>query len=161
MAMQTKFRDLVNGATSDIHTSAKHILGFEAVDIEGGVWKYMKGITSCAQGSHVTFDEAGVTALLAANAKGPVAVAGAAIDANTKYGWFQVISGPSSQARIVTATSDNTLGGREGADGDVGDGRAAGDEIYSYFIRGANASGSTALTAVQFYRPFVDDAKGA
>lgn len=148
----------VVGATDAVHDSALNPVGTVAWDTAGNKWRYMKGIGSTVQGSWVTYDEAGVTALLAANAKGPVAVAGAAIVAN-KYGWY-CVEAFSVQAMLAANCADNALIGREGADGVAGDGRAAGDEIYGAITRGST-SGSAALTAVQIFNPFVDDAKGA
>lgn len=148
------------GMTGDIHDEARNPVGMSARDTEGRRWVYLKGVANTVEGSVVTFDEAGVTTLLAANAKGPVAVAGAAIVAS-KYGWYCREAEVGVGVRVVTATADNTLGGRETTDGEIGDGRAAGDEIYNLFIRGANSSGSTALTTCQLFNPFVDDANGA
>lgn len=147
----------VVGDTDAIHDSALNQVGARAFDKDGNEYAYMKGIGSTLAGSWVTFDEAGVTALLAANAKGPVAVAMAAIVA-AKYGWY-LRSGTCS-ALIAANTADNTLIGRETTDGYAGDGRAAGDEIYNAMARGATA-GAAALAVVQIHYPFVDDANGA
>lgn len=146
------------GQITDVHDSALNPVGTVAFDNEGNMYRYMKGVASTVQGSWVTFDEAGATTLLAANAKGPVAVAMAAIVAN-KFGWYCIVS--FTQSAVLAANcADNAALGREGADGVAGDGRAAGDEIYNAISRGATA-GASALTAVQFAHPFVDDANGA
>jgi hypothetical protein len=158
-AMAEYFRDAVVGNTDAVHDSALNPVGLTARDIDGRVWVYMKGVASCVEGSWVTYDEAGVTTLLAANAKGPVAVAGAAIVAN-KYGWFCVSAPCGVSAMLAANCADNVLIGREGADGVAGDGRAAGDEIYNAISRGSTA-GASALTTVQINHPFVDDANGA
>jgi hypothetical protein len=148
----------VVGDTTAIHDSALNPIGTRTFDAAGNEYIYLKGVASAVAGSWVTFDEAGVTTLLAANAKGPVAIAMAAIVAN-KYGWF-CRSALSVLARVAANSADNALVGREGADGDVGDGRAAGDEIYNAITRGSTA-GAAALTAVQIHYPHVDDANGA
>jgi hypothetical protein len=157
--MAEYFRDPVVGSTDEIHDSAKNPVGLTARDTEGRLWVYLKGVASVVEGSWVTYDEAGVTALLAANAKGPVAVAGAAIVAN-KYGWFCVFAPSGVSAMVAANSADNTQIGREGADGVAGDGRAAGDQIYNCWSRGAT-SGAAALTSVQIMFPFVDDAYGS
>jgi len=128
-------------------------------DTEGRLWVYMLGVASTVQGSWVTYDEALATALLAANAKGPVAVAGAAIVA-AKYGWYCVFAPKGVSAMVAANTADNGNLGREGADGEAGDGRVAGDEIYNARARAATA-GAAALTTCQIMFPFVDDANGA
>jgi hypothetical protein len=148
----------VVGQLTDVHDSAKNPVGTVAFDNEGNVYRYMKGVGSTVTGSWVTYDEAGATALLAANAKGPVAVAMAAIVANC-YGWYCVVS-QTQTAMLAANCADNALIGRETSDGVAGDGRAAGDEIYNAISRGSTG-GAAALTAVQFAYPFVDDSKGA
>lgn len=147
----------VAGDTDAIHDSALNPVGSRAADKDGNEYVYMKGVASTLAGSWVTFDEAGVTTLLAANAKGPVAVAMAAIVAG-KYGWY-LRSGTAS-ALLAANCADNALIGRETTDGYAGDGRAAGDEIYNAISRGSTA-GAAALAAVQIHNPFVDDANGA
>lgn len=151
---------VTGGYTSEVHDSAQNPIGTRVRDTQGREWVYMQGVASTVEGSWVTFDEAGVTALLAANAIGPVAVAGAAIVA-AKFGWYCIDTGVVGVGAMLAANSaDNTRIGREGADGFAGDGRAAGDEIYNAIARGATA-GAQALTTVQFRYPFVDDANGA
>jgi hypothetical protein len=159
-----RFKDPVVGQSGDVHTSALNKVGMEVEDIEGGRWKYLKGVASLAAGRGVTYNGAtGDTALLAANAKGPVAVADpdtTTFPTATQYGWFQVISGPSSRIWAAANCAANAQVGREGADGAFGDGRAAGDEVYNMWTRGATA-GAAALVAADFRNPFVDDANGA
>ncbi len=118
---------------------------------------YLKGVASTIVGSVVTFDEAGVTTLIAANAKGPVAVAMGVVDAATKAGWY-CIQG-TVKADVVANTADNSTVGRETTDGKIGDGRAAGDEIANAFMR--EATTVAALAYVQIDHPFVNDFLGA
>jgi hypothetical protein len=118
----------------------------------------MKGVASTVAGSWVTYDEAGVTALLAANAKGPVAVSGGATVAN-KFGWYCVFAPVGVSAQLAANCADNALIGREGADGVAGDGRTAGDEIYNAITRGSTSSAAAATVQIMF--PHVDDANGS
>jgi hypothetical protein len=148
----------VVGDTDAVHDSALNPVGTPSWDAAGNEYVYLQGVASCVKGSWVTFDEAGATALLAANAKGPVAVAMAAIVAN-KYGWF-ARRAINVQAMLAANCADNALIGRESSDGVAGDGRAAGDEIYNAITRGST-SGAAALTAVQITYPFVTDANGS
>lgn len=146
-----------HGDTSVVDTSAKVPLGTRAYDKNGNEYIYLLGVASTLQGSWVTFDEAWATALLAANAKGPVAVAMAATVAST-YGWY--LRDGSGSALLAASCADNASLGRETADGYAGDGRAAGDEIIGAISRGST-SGAAALTAVQIMRPLVNDITGA
>lgn len=142
---------------TQVHAVQKYRLLTERTDVAGNVWKYMKGITSLVAYDAVTFDELGITALLAANAIGPVAFAGATVGAATSFGWFGV-SGKFT-ANMVANSADNSRIGRETTDGKVGDGRASGDEIYNCVARSATTGAATGT--VQCYRPFVDDVNGA
>lgn len=147
-----------HAATGVVDTTAKVPLGTRMRGADGfSEFIYLKGIGSTAIGSWVTFDENGVTALLAANGKGFVAVATAATIANT-YGWY-CIYGVTS-ALLAANCADNASIGRETTDGYAGDGRAAGDEIIGAMSRGATA-GAAALATVQLAYPFVNDATGA
>ena len=91
-------------------TVATNKIGTIAVDTEGRTWTYMAGVANVVEGSWVTFDEAGVTTLLAANAIGPVAVAGAALVAST-YGWFCRRAPKGVTARLAANCADNARGG--------------------------------------------------
>lgn len=147
------------GHTEDIHSTQQNEIGQSAFDTQGRIWVYLKGVASCVEGSFVTYDEAGVTTLLATGAKGPVAIAGAAI-VDTKFGWFCVFAPNGVSGMIAANTADNTLIGFETTAGHAGDGRAAGDEIYNAVVRGSTA-GAAALTTVQIMFPHVDDVNGA
>lgn len=150
----------LNSPLNQIDSAAQYEIGTRYRDESNGKeYIYLKGIGSTLEGSWVTYSiDDGTTALLAANAKGFVAVAMAAIVAN-KYGWYQVFG--LASALVVTGTAVDTTVGRETTDGYVGDGRAAGDEICGAYCLEANASGSSALTDVQLSYPFVNDFTGA
>jgi hypothetical protein len=120
---------------------------------------YLKGVASTAEGSAVTYDELGVTALLAANAKGPVAFALAACVANT-FGWYQILG--KAAVKVAASSADEAFLGRESADGTVGDGRAAGDQIYNLIARSATDTPATGFCWAHIWgHPFVDDTYGA
>lgn len=147
----------VVGAPGEVHTTQSNALMTTAVDENGYEYIYLKGVSSLVSGDAVTFDEAGVTALLVANAIGPVAIATATVDANTKFGWFGRKG--TFTANLVANSSDNQDVGRETTDGKLGDGRGAGDSIANCVARGATTSAGTA--PVQIYYPYVDDFQGA
>jgi len=143
-------------AFTQVHTSKRFKLNTTRKQ-DGNEFIYLKGVTSTVANDAVTYDELGVSTLLAANAIGPVAFAMAAVDASTKFGWYQIAG--NATANIVANSADNTRVGRETTDGKVGDGRAAGDEIYNCVQRVATTGAASG--AVQIRYPFVDDVNGA
>lgn len=142
---------------TQVHSEKKYRLLTTKKDSAGNEYIYLKGVASCVAGDAVTYDEAGATALLAANAKGPVAFAQAAVDASTEYGWFMIAG--VTNANVVANSADNATLGRETTDGKIGDGRAAGDQIANCFARGATTAAAT--VSVQIRYPYVDDFMGA
>ena len=82
MSFITGPKSIAVGALTNVDDSALNTVGDKVYDERGREYLYMKGVADTVQGSWVTYDELGVTALLAANAKGNVAVAMAAIIAN-------------------------------------------------------------------------------
>ena len=135
---------------NQVHSEKKFRLGTRKRDVAGNEYIYLKGVASTIAGSVVTFDEAGVTALIAANAVGPVAVAQAAVDAATEYGWYMIYG--TCDADVVANCADNASMGRETTDGKVGDGFAAGDQIFGMVSR--ESTSTAALAAVQLSYPF-------
>jgi hypothetical protein len=83
------------GAPGEIHTTQKNVVGMECEFSDGNRYVYLPGITSTVAGSWVTINQASgptgaTTALLTVTATGPVAIATAAVDASTKWGWYLV-----------------------------------------------------------------------
>jgi hypothetical protein len=148
------------GNLTDVDTAARNPVGSRIAGTDDfgnyAEYVYLKGVASTIVGSVVTFDEAGVTALIVANGKGPVAIAMAVTVAST-WGWYGVVG--TFKADVVANSADNSTVGRETTDGKVGDGRAAGDEIANAFQR--EATTAAALAYVQIDRPFVNDFLGA
>lgn len=152
----------VVGAPGEVHDTQKNQLLTEAKDNLGATYVYLQGVSSLVSGDAVTFDENGVTTLLAGNAKGPVAVATATVDATTEFGWFLRETGlGGNSANLKANSADNGTLGIETTAGKLGDGRAAGDQAIGVIGRGAT-SGSDAAATIQMARPpFVDDFQGA
>ena len=121
----------------------------QGTDAVGGFaeYIYLKGVASTIQSSVVTYDEAGVTTLLAAGAVGPVAVATAATVAST-YGWYGITG--TFPTDVAANCADNAKLGRETADGKVGDGFASGDQIVFAISRAATTA--AAVINCQFCR---------
>lgn len=156
----------VTGDVTDVHTVQAQPFGtiVQGLDAIGGVclYMYMPGVTSGAAGSVVTYDVYGggtaASALLAGNAKGPVGVMKAALSASTYFGWLAITG--THLALTAAGTAVNTLCGRETTDGYVGDGRAAGDEIYNWVCRQAVTT-PAGLAYHTFWYPQVTDNNGS
>jgi hypothetical protein len=142
------------GAPGEVHDTQKNPLLMEAWDASGQKYVYLKGIGSTITGSVVTFDEAAVTTLIAANAIGPVALATAAVVAN-KFGWYLVkgTQNVSCDAGIV----DNAKVYIDGTAGRVDDTVVAGDQIIGAVFRGTDSSN---LVSMQVDNPYVTDSLG-
>lgn len=151
---QRQERTVLDGALTDIDSSAKvPVLTRYRAD-DGKEYIYLKGIGSTIAGSFVTYDEAGVTTLIAANAVGPVAVAVAATVAN-KYGWYQVF-GVCTTASTDTVAADKALY-IDGTSGRADDAVVTGDLI----VGAASMTSDTSNIATVFLSyPFVTDALG-
>lgn len=123
-----------------------------------GEFIYLKGVASTVAGSWVNYNADDYsTALIAANAIGPVAVAMAATVAST-YGWYQ-ISGK-AVAKVAAGYADNTSVWYQASG--VGDDTAVtGDRIQR--AKGASAIDvpATGYAEFEIERPFMDDAVGA
>ncbi len=152
------------GQPGDVDTVARNVVGTRArgQDTSGSSaeYIYLIGVASTIAGSVVTFDGAGQTALIVADASGPVAVAtGAVLAAN--WGWYciqgYVLVDVVASSAAASTSSKNP--GRETTDGKVGDGRAAGDEINNFFQRVATTGAALALCQID--HPFVNNFTGA
>lgn len=124
-----------------------------------GEFIYLQGVASTAVGSWVTYNaDDNTTALLAANAIGPVAVSMAANVAST-YGWYQ-ISGKAVGKALASFADDANVYATATA-GSVDDAVVAGDRVK--LAKGASAvdTPSTGLAEFEIQRPFMDDALAA
>lgn len=80
------------GASDVVHTTQRNPLGAVRLFSDGNYYIYLKGATSVAANDWVTYIEGTWTAIrLVAGAKGSVALAQAAVDTATEYGWFGVV----------------------------------------------------------------------
>lgn len=122
-----------------------------------GEFVYLEGVASTAVGSWVTFtQDDGATALLAANAIGPVAVAMSANVAD-QYGWYQIY-GKNPAALVLAGFADNANVYATATAGSVDDAIVAGDRVKN--ARGASAiSGGAA--EMELWYPFMDDGLAA
>lgn len=163
MAYTIAENSLVGQAFAEVSTTAKCELGLivRAKDptYGAGEFIYLKGVASTAIGSWVTYNaDDNTTALLAANAIGPVAVAMSATVADT-FGWYQ-ISGK-AVGKALTGFVDNANVYATATAGSVDDAVVAGDRVK--LAKGASAvdTPSTGLAEFEIQRPFMDDAVAA
>ena len=147
----------------DVSTTAKLPLGYIAQFNDetygAGEFIYLRGVVSTAAGSWVTYSmDDGSTALLAANAIGPVAVAMAATVAD-RFGWYQIQG--KAVGSVLTGFLDNANVYATATAGSVDDTIVAGDRVKR--AKGASAIGTPAAGLAEFEidRPFMDDALAA
>lgn len=120
-----------------------------------GEFIFLKGVANTAIGSWVTYNlDDCSTALLAANAIGPVAVAMAAVVAD-KAGWYQ-ISGK-AVGKALTGYADNGLVFATATAGSVDDAVVDGDMVH--LAKGASAldTPSAGFAEFEISRPYTDD----
>jgi len=144
---------------TEVHSSKKFRLGTRVKDKQGNEFIYLQGVASCVAGSWVSFDEAHVTTLLAANAKGRVAVAQAAVDATTEYGWFQIYG--KATGKVLASFADNGLIFSTATAGSVDDAAVAGDLIVGAIGRSAIDTPSTGMAYAELNYPFATDNLGS
>lgn len=124
-----------------------------------GEFIYLLGLAATAVGSWVTYNADDYsTTLLAANAKGPVAVSMSA-NVASQYGWYQ-ISGK-AVGLVLAGYVDNALVYATATAGSVDDAVVAGDRVK--IAKGASAVGTPSAGFAEFeiHRPFMDDADPA
>lgn len=125
-----------------------------------GEFIFLKGVASTAVGSWVTYNaDDGTTALLAANAIGPVAVAMGVVDAATKYGWYQING--KAVGKVLTGFADDANVYATATAGSVDDAVVAGDRVKN--AKGASAIGtpSAGLAEFEIAYPAMDDGLAA
>lgn len=124
---------------TDIDTSKKHRLGTRKRDVAGNEYIYLKGVASLVAEDWVVFDEAHVTTRTVANVKGRVAIAQAAVDATTSFGWFGIYG---SFAGDVATGADNAKVWVSATAGRVDNSDVATDLVTGAIQRSATASNS-------------------
>lgn len=141
-------------------TVKNHPLGkiVTAVDptLGEGEFIYLQGIGSTVVGSWVTWNVAsGVTALLAGNAIGAVAVAMSA-NVASQYGWYQLSGNAVAKAADVADSGKVYI---DTAAGVCDDAPVTGDRVNN--AKWISDDATTGLASVYISRPFVTDQKDA
>ena len=138
--------------TSTVDSTKRHPLGTRALDTDGNEYIYLQGVASTVAGSWVTFDEEKLTTLAVANAQGRVAIAMAAIVADS-YGWYQIY-GKNTIAKVLAGFADNGKIYLTATDGSVDDADVAGDAVIGALGRSAVSGG---VATVELNYPIVQD----
>lgn len=138
MANLTAPAQAFHSNTTAVDTSQQVTLGTRAWDEDGNEYVYLQGVASTEAGSWVTFDENYATTLLAADAVGPVAIAMAAIDSGSEYGWYQRF-GVNTVAKTDTVAADKALF-IDGTSGRVDDAGVTGDIVIGAYSKTADSS---------------------
>jgi hypothetical protein len=152
----------VSQRVTETSTTQNYPLGtiFRAKDETDGAGEfiYLAGVASTVAGSWVNYNQEGATALLAANAIGPVAIAMSANDATTDYGWYQ-ISGRARGRFCSTALASGAVLYATATAGEVDDAVVSGDVIYNARLVAAKATTATVVNtvAVELARPWMTD----
>lgn len=146
------------GLTGIDLTTARNNVGLEmpGTDANGNPARYiyMQGVASCLRGSWVAFDELFVTTLLVANGLGRVAIAMAAIDATTSFGWFAICG--AIQGLCLASYADNAKVWATSTAGSVDDADVATDLIINAVGRSARAvaGANSGMALFQIQNPF-------
>jgi hypothetical protein len=117
-----------------------------------GEFIYLAGVTSCARGSVVLIKDDFSTSLIAARDKGAVAVALAAVDASTKYGWFQILGQGVAACDTVAANAACYI---DGTAGRIDDAAVAGDCVLG--MRTVTADDTSTCVVCMATYPAVGD----
>ena len=142
---------IAHAGLTDNDADARHPVLDTVEATNGDEYIYLKGVASTTAGDVVTYDEAGQTALLVADAIGPCAVAQAATVAN-EFGWYQIrgqgsvncAAGMAADARCyATATA-----------GTIDDAVVAGDDVKNMLSQTAISGGQCTVT---MNYPYVND----
>lgn len=139
---------------TNVDSTKKFRLGTKKRSITGNEYIYLTGVGSTVANDVVTYDEAFASTRIAANAVGPVAVAQAAVDATTKYGWYLIWGTGSANTDTVAADKACFI---DGTAGRVDDAVVTGDLIVGMFTRSADTSN---VATVELRYPVATDVLG-
>lgn len=151
------------GIPGEVHTSKQNDLGamrrFSVANgqgVTGAVpmyFIYLAGVASTVASSVVVFGQ-GVftTALVATGVKGSIAIASAAVNLSTSYGWYTYIGQDLGIARSAIASNVPLYAG--GVSGSLDDVAVKGDQVMNCMARNA-AAGAGDSVILQIDRAFI------
>ena len=142
-----------SGAPGEVHTTQQNTLGAVREFSDGNFYIYLKGVTSCLDGSCVVFQPGVWTAILVATGvKGSIAIATAVVDAATKFGWFTYVGQDVGISR--TAVTSNTPLFAGAVAGSLSTTAVKGDQIMNALARNTGAADGGSVI-VQLDRAFI------
>tara|TARA_R110000765_G_scaffold288478_1_gene384738 strand:+ start:17 stop:508 length:492 start_codon:yes stop_codon:yes gene_type:complete len=122
-----------------------------------GEFIYLTGVASTVVGSIVVYSpDDFTTALAAANAVGPVAVA-MSINVASQYGWYQI--GGKAVGKVLSGFADDGDCYLTATAGSIDDANVAGDFVSNMLGASAIGTPSAGLAELEIWRPFVRDGK--
>lgn len=126
------------GSTTDIHTSAKNILGTRAEDTAGNEYVYLQGVASTVANDAVTYSLATFLTTRAVNdAVGMIAIAQAAVLAN-QFGWYLIKGNGSVNTKTSIAAANGAFLTVTG--GQLDDASVAGDFVNGLVFTGVDVA---------------------
>lgn len=135
---------------TDVHSTKKFRLLTRKKHVDGNEYIYLKGVASTVANDVVAFDELGVTTRTLAATIGQIAVAQAAVDSTSKYGWYLIYG--TGTANVLTSFADNSPIYTTSTAGSVDDSGAGAEEfVFGMWGRSAISSGTA---TVQLNFPF-------
>lgn len=151
---------------ADTSTTQNQVLGtiVQANDIAStaygaGMFIYLQGVASTVLGSFVTFSQDdNSTALLAANAIGPVAIS-MSINVANQYGWYQIYG--KGVGLALADYADNGLVFATATAGSIDDAVVSGDRVKLAIGASAVGTPSAGLAEFEIQYPFMDDGTAA
>ncbi len=142
------------GLPGEVHTVQLNTLGATR-EFDTGIHIYLSGLTSTATGEYVVYDSGTFTTTrLATTSKGSVAIATAAIDAATKFGWYGIVG--SYAAFNLSATLSNNYVYASGTAGAGTSTLTKNAQVKRAITRGAaptTTGGATQTTIID--RPYI------
>jgi len=124
-----------------------------------GMFIYFAGVASPVLGSFVPFhQDDNTTALLAANAIGPVGIA-MSINVASQYGWYQIYG--KGVGKCLASYVDNGLVYATSTAGSIDDAVVSGDRVKLAIGASAIGTPSSGLAEFEIQYPFMDDGSAA
>ena len=139
-----------------VDASKKYRVGTRKRGRNGNEYVYLAGVSSCVDGSWVTIAASWTAVLAVADAQGMVAIANAAVDAATEYGWFTIWG---VEDGLCLASFDGTNGAGvylTATAGSVDDADVAGDAVTGA-IGLTNRDTTTGMASFSIAYPFCHD----
>jgi hypothetical protein len=154
-------QDIADTSTTQYHPLGTIVEGVDRASTAygAGEFVYLKGVASTVLGSFITYNsDDNSTALLAANAIGPVATS-MSINVASSFGWYQ-ISGK-AVGKALSGYADNGLVYATSTAGSIDDAVVSGDRVK--LAKGGSAvdTPSSGLAEFEIQRPFMDDGTSA